>query len=126
MAPEKIKPPVNLTVLILFGLILLSLQLMSSSMQESSELSAMYSWLLLFNSLGSVVLLILVGANIYALVQHTKRREAGSKLTARMVSLFVVLALAPRLLCFIFPCSFCIKASIVGLTLKWIARWRMP
>ncbi len=106
MAPEKIKPPVNLTVLILFGLILLSLQLMSSSMQESSELSAMYSWLLLFNSLGSVVLLILVGANIYALVQHTKRREAGSKLTARMVSLFVVLALAPAVIVFYFSMQF--------------------
>ena len=47
MAPEKIKLPVNLSVLILFGLILLSLQLMSSAMQESSQLSAMYSWLLL-------------------------------------------------------------------------------
>ncbi len=106
MATEKIKPPVNLSVLILFSLILLSLQLMSSAMQESSELSAMYSWLLLFNTLGSVVLLILVGANIYALVQHTKRREAGSRLTARMVSLFVVLALAPAVIVFYFSMQF--------------------
>ena len=87
MASKKIKLPVNLLVLILFGLILLSLQLMSSAMQESSELSAMYSWLLLFNALGSAVLLILVVANIYALVQHTKRREAGSRLTRRKRSL---------------------------------------
>ena len=106
MAPEKIKPPVNLSVLILFGLILLSLQLMSSAMQESSELSAMYSWLLLFNTLGSVVLLVLVGANIYALLQHTKRREAGSRLTARMMSLFVVLALAPAIIVFYFSMQF--------------------
>jgi len=62
---------------------------MSSATQESSQLSAMYSWLLLVNALGSVVLLILVGANIYSLIQHTKRREAGSRLTTRMVSLFV-------------------------------------
>jgi len=103
-------------VLILFGLILLSLQLMSSAMQESSALSAMYSWLLLFNALGSVVLLILVVANIYALVQHTKRREAGSRLARRMVSLFVVLALALRLLCFLFFYAvFCIRVLIVGL-----------
>ena len=67
MATEKIKFPFNLSVLILFGLILLSLQLMSSATQESSQLSAMYSWLLLVNALGSVVLLILVGANIYSL-----------------------------------------------------------
>ncbi len=106
MAPEKIKLPVNLSVLILFGLILLSLQLMSSATQESSQLSAMYSWLLLVNALGSVVLLILVGANIYTLVQHTKRREAGSRLTTRMVSLFVVLALAPAVIVFYFSMQF--------------------
>ncbi|MEI6332925.1 MAG: ATP-binding protein [Methylococcaceae bacterium] len=106
MAAKKIKLPVNLSVLILFGLILLSLQLMSSAMQESSQLNAMYSWLLLFNALGSVVLLILVVANIYSLVQHTKRREAGSRLTTRMVSLFVVLALAPAVIVFYFSMQF--------------------
>ena len=106
MAPEKIKLPINLSVLILFGLIMLSLQLMSSATQESSELSAMYSWLLLINALGSVVLLILVGANIYSLIQNTKRREAGSRLTTRMVSLFVVLALAPAVIVFYFSMQF--------------------
>ena len=106
MATEKIKFPFNLSVLILFGLILLSLQLMSSATQESSQLSAMYSWLLLVNALGSVVLLILVGANIYTLIQHTKRREAGSRLTTRMVSLFVVLALAPAVIVFYFSMQF--------------------
>ncbi|MDD5632332.1 MAG: HAMP domain-containing protein, partial [Methylococcales bacterium] len=106
MAFEKIKLPFNLSVVILFGLIMLSLQLMSSAMQESSQLSAMYSWLLLFNALGSVVLLILVGANIYSLIQHTKRREAGSRLTTRMVSLFVVLALAPAVIVFYFSMQF--------------------
>ena len=106
MASEKITPPVNFYVLILFGLILLSLQLMCSAMQESSQLSAMYSWLLLFNALGSVVLLILVGANIVSLIQHTKRREAGSRLTTRMVSLFVVLALAPAVIVFYFSMQF--------------------
>jgi len=79
---------------------------MSSAMQESSQLNAMYSWLLLFNALGSVVLLILVGANIYSLIQHTKRREAGSRLTTRMVSLFVALALAPAVIVFYFSMQF--------------------
>ena len=106
MAPQKIKQPINLSVLILFGFSLLSLQLMSSAMQESSQLSVMYSWLLLFNALGSVALLVLVGANIYTLIQHTKKREAGSKLTARMVSLFVVLALAPAVIVFYFSMQF--------------------
>jgi len=106
MASEKVKLPINLFALILFGLILLSLQLMSSATQESSELSALYSWLLLINALGSIVLLTLVGANIYTLIQHSKKREAGSRLTRRMVSLFVVLALAPAVIVFYFSMQF--------------------
>jgi PAS domain S-box-containing protein len=103
MAFKKIKLPISLSV---FGLILLSLQLMSSATQESSELSAMYSWLLLANALGSIVLLGLVGANIFALIKQLKKREAGSKLTTRMVSLFVVLALAPAAIVFYFSMQF--------------------
>lgn len=106
MAIKKIKLPVSLSVSILFGLILLSLQLMSSATQESSQLSAMYSWLLLANALGSVVLLGLVGANIFALLKQLKKREAGSKLTIRMVSLFVLLALAPAAIVFYFSMQF--------------------
>ncbi len=106
MAFYKIKPPVSLSIFILFGSILLLLQLMSSATQESSELSAMYSWLLLVNALGSVVLLGLVGANIYSLARQLKKREAGSKLTTRMVSLFVLLALAPAAIVFYFSMQF--------------------
>lgn len=106
MAFKKIKLPISLSVLILFGLILLSLQLMSSATQESSELSAMYSWLLLANALGSIVLLGLVVANIFALTKQLKKREAGSILTTRMVSLFVLLALAPAAIVFYFSMQF--------------------
>ncbi|MDD5277274.1 MAG: ATP-binding protein [Methylovulum sp.] len=106
MALEKIKPPINLSVLTLFGLILLSLQLMSSATQESSELGEMYFWLLVVNASGSVVLLWLVGANIYTLTKQLKKREAGSLLTTRMVSLFVVLALAPAAIVFYFSMQF--------------------
>jgi len=106
MAFNKIKPPISFSIIILFGMILLSLQLMSSATQESSELGAMYSWLLLVNTLGSVVLLGLVGANIYSMIRQLKKREAGSRLTTRMVSLFVLLALAPAAIVFYFSMQF--------------------
>ena len=106
MVSDKIKPPLSLFIIILFGMILLSLQLMSSATQESSELSAMYSWLLLVNTLGSVVLLGLVGANIYSMIRQLRKREAGSRLTTRMVSLFVLLALAPAAIVFYFSMQF--------------------
>ena len=100
------KLPVRGFIVILFGLIILSLQLMSTATQESSELSDMYSWLLLANSLGSAVLFILIGINVYSLARQLKKREAGSKLTTRMVSLFVLLAIAPATIVFYFSVQF--------------------
>jgi PAS domain S-box-containing protein len=106
MASEQLKPPVSVSILVLFALILFSLQLMSTATQESSELSAMYSWLLLINALGSVVLFALVVANIYALARQLKKREAGSRLTTRMLSVFVLQALAPAAIVFYFSMQF--------------------
>ena len=106
MAYSKIKLPASASIVILFGFILLSLQLMSSSTQESSELSEMHSWLLVINTLGSITLLALVVVNAWSLVRELKKKEAGSSLTTRMVSLFVLLALAPAAIVFYFSVQF--------------------
>ena len=84
----------------------LPLQLMSSATQEASELSGIYNWLLLINIIGSIALLVLVCANIYTLALQLKKHEAGSRLTIRMVSLFVVLALSPAAIVFYFSMQF--------------------
>jgi nitrogen fixation/metabolism regulation signal transduction histidine kinase len=102
----KIKIPAGVSITILCTLTLLSLQLMSSATQESSKLSAMYAWLLWVNGIGTMALLMLVGANLYSLTRQLKRREAGSRLTIRMVSLFVLLALAPAGIVFYFSMQF--------------------
>ncbi|MGZ4957693.1 MAG: ATP-binding protein [Methylomonas sp.] len=106
MAFSKIKLPVSVSIIILFGFVLLSLQLMSSATQESSQLSEMYSWLLVINTLGSIILLGLVAINAWSLVRELKKKEAGSRLTTRMVSLFVLLALAPAAIVFYFSVQF--------------------
>jgi len=106
MAITKLKFPVSLSICILFGLILVSLQLMSTATQQSSELGDIYSWLLVGNSLGSIVLFILIGINVYSLARELKKREAGSRLTTRMISLFVVLAIAPAAIVFYFSIQF--------------------
>lgn len=100
------KLPVSASVLILLGLILLSLQLMSSATQESSQLSEMYSSLLLINTLGSIILFVLIGVNLYSLTRQLKKKEAGSKLTTRMLLLFVLQALAPAAIVFYFSMQF--------------------
>lgn len=66
----------------------------------------MYSWLLVINTLGSIILLGLVVVNAYSLIRELKKKEAGSKLTTRMVSLFVLLALAPAAIVFYFSVQF--------------------
>ncbi|MCK5888569.1 MAG: HAMP domain-containing protein [Methylococcales bacterium] len=106
MPTTKARLPATVLILILFGFIILSLQLMSSATLESSALADMYSWLLLGNTLGSVILLILIVFNIYALLRELKKREAGSRLTTRMISLFVVLSIAPAGIVFYFSVQF--------------------
>lgn len=106
MAITKVKLPASVLILILFSLIILSLQLMSSATLESSELGDMYSWLLLGNSIGSIILLALIAINVYSLVRELKKREAGSKLTARMIFLFVLLSIAPAVIVFYFSVQF--------------------
>jgi len=106
MAYSKIKLPASVSIFILFGFVLLSLQLMSSATQESSQLGEMYSWLLVINTIGSIILLGLVAINAYSLIRELKKKEAGSRLTTRMVSLFVLLALAPAAIVFYFSVQF--------------------
>ncbi|MCK5871847.1 MAG: HAMP domain-containing protein [Methylococcales bacterium] len=106
MDKRTLKIPVNLFIIILFGLILSSLQLMSSASQETSHLSDIYSLLILINTLGSVALLGLIGINVYSLARELKKKEAGSRLTTRMVSLFVLLALVPASIVFYFSIQF--------------------
>ena len=103
---RKIKPPLGLSILVLFAAIVASLYLMSSATQDSSQLGKMYSWLLLINTLGSFLLLGLVGANVYWLMRQLNRKAAGSQLTARMVFLFTLLALAPASIVFYFSMQF--------------------
>ncbi len=103
---SAIKLPVSLLGIAVFGLVLLSLQLMSSATQASSELSDMYSWLLLVNALGLVILFCLIGVNFYSLVRQLRKKEAGSRLTFRMLSLFVLQALAPAAIVFYFSMQF--------------------
>ncbi len=106
MAHSKIRIPFRVSILLLFGFVLLSLQLMSSATQESSELGEIYSWLLVINTIGSVILLGLVIINAYSLVRELRKKEAGSRLTTRMISLFVLLALAPAAIVFYFSVQF--------------------
>lgn len=106
MAAGKIRLPVRLSILAVFGLILLSLHMMSSATQDSSGLGGMYSWLLLANIIGILLMLMLVGANVHSLIRQLRKRKAGSRLTLRMVFLFVFLTLTPVVVVFFYSMEF--------------------
>ncbi|WP_428356617.1 ATP-binding protein [Methyloprofundus sp.] len=102
----RIKIPFSVSILFLLSFIVLSLQLMSSALQDTSTLGDLYSWLLLSNVIGTICLLALVGYNIFSLARRLKKREAGSRLTTNIVLLFIVLSLVPAGTVFYFSMKF--------------------
>ena len=83
-----------LLLLVLLPL-LVSLHLMSSAVSNSDELSKLFIPLLIFNVLGLFIILVLIVINLVRLVGQYRRREPGSRLTVRMVMVFLVLSLPP-------------------------------
>ncbi|QSA96811.1 ATP-binding protein [Methylococcus sp. EFPC2] len=106
MDAGKLKPPFWLSIGVLFAAIVGSLHLMSSATQDSSQLNRLYSSLLLINTAGSALLLGLVVANAYSLLRQLKKRVAGSRLTARMAFVFLLLTLAPASIVFYYSMQF--------------------
>jgi nitrogen fixation/metabolism regulation signal transduction histidine kinase len=106
MARRTLKPPLALSIVALFLAILASLHLMSTATQDASQLGRMYSTLVLVNALGSVLLLGLVVANAYGLIRQLRKKAAGSNLTARMIFLFTLLAMAPASIVFYYSMQF--------------------
>lgn len=80
---------------VLFMTLLVSLHLMSTAIQNSEQVDRLYSWLLVVNSLGLVILLGLIILNVSSMVQQCQRRVPGARLTVRLVVVFVLLAFLP-------------------------------
>lgn len=93
-------------ILALFALLLVSLYLMSAATQNSDEFGRLYFTLLLINVLGLVTLVVLIGANLARLIRQYRKGAAGSRLTVRLVVLFVILALVPVSLVYYFSLGF--------------------
>ena len=82
-------------MLLLFLLLLVSLYFMSDATHNSEKFGQLYSVLLLTNAFGLVVLAVLIGTNLFWLVRQYHMGAAGSRLTARLAGMFVVLAVLP-------------------------------
>ena len=80
--------------------------LMAKSVQNSAEFSQLHLWILLINAAGLVTLVVLIGGRILRLVRAWRDRVIGSRLEARMVWMFGVLAMAPMFVLFYFSVEF--------------------
>lgn len=106
MARRTLKPPLGLSIGILFSGVLISLHLMSTATQDASQLGRMYSSLVLINILASILLLGLIVANVYWLFKQWRKKAAAATLTARMILLFSLLSLTPALIVFYYSMQF--------------------
>ncbi len=86
--------------------ILASLTLMSEATQGSARFGQLYSLLLIINVLGLLTLAGLIGWRLFRLLAQVRRRMAGARLTVRMVTMFVVLAVTPVVVVYYFSLQF--------------------
>lgn len=100
-----------LPVVVLSVLLLISLYLMSNATQNSEEFGRIFFGLLFINIVALVILLVLIGANIFRLIRQYRNRATGSRLTVRLVIMFIILALLPVSVVFYFSLDF-IQRSI--------------
>ncbi len=98
-----------ITGVILFILMLSSLLMMSNALQDSSHFSDLYLGLLIFNTLGLLVLIVLIALNLKRLIKQLRNRIPGARMTIRMVSMFTVLSVTPVLVVYYFSLDFLIR-----------------
>ncbi len=94
-------PAALLVVLLLAGL-----YLMSDATHSSTTFGRLYSWLLVINIAAALLLIGLIGKHLYRLVRQMKRRAPGTRLTSRLVVMFIVLAVTPVTVVYYFSLDF--------------------
>lgn len=96
----------SVPVIILSVLLLVSLYLMSRVTENSEEFGRLYSTLLLV-SVGELVILVgLIGTNLFRLARQYRSYATGSRLTVRLVVMFVILAVTPVSIVYYFSLEF--------------------
>lgn len=107
MATSKIRR-VLYAVIGALGVVLavVALFMLSRTAQNSEQFDRLANTILLINVAGMLVLLLLLVGNLTRLVRDYREHVPGSKLKARMVGMFVGLAVVPLLVVFYFSMQF--------------------
>jgi len=108
MTPKRFLTRV-LPMTVLLALLLTALHLMTTAVQNSSELNRLYVPLLLFSIFGLIVLVVMITVQLVRLVRQYRRKKMGSRLTVRMVLLFVLLSLTPLSVVYYYSLGFLLQ-----------------
>ncbi len=87
-------------------LLVVSFYLISDATSNSARFGKYYNWLIFFNVIGLISLLALIIYNVYKLIVQYRLKTIGSRLTARMVGVFVLLTIIPVSVVYYFSLSF--------------------
>ncbi|OOZ41257.1 hypothetical protein BOW53_04570 [Solemya pervernicosa gill symbiont] len=99
----------TLPALLLFAMLLTSLYLLSESTQNSEQFSQLYIAMLALNALILVILLGLIIYSVIKLIRGYRNRAPGARLTMRMVVMFVILAVTPVTIVYLFSVQFLMR-----------------
>src|SRR5438045_5140401 len=83
-----------------------ALLLLAKSVQNSSAFDRLQPWILLLNITGVFALTVLLARKLWQLVSDYRDHVPGSRLTARTVSIFGALVVAPLLIVYLFSLDF--------------------
>jgi nitrogen fixation/metabolism regulation signal transduction histidine kinase len=83
-----------------------ALLMLAKSAQNSSEFGRLQPWILLLNLIGVVGLTVLLAHKLWRLVHDYREHIPGSRLTARTVSIFGALVIAPLIVVYLFSLEF--------------------
>ncbi len=83
-----------------------ALLLLAKSVQNSSAFDRLQPWILLLNLIGVVALTTLLARKLWQLIHDYREHVPGSRLTARTVSIFGALVIAPLLIVYLFSLDF--------------------
>ena len=88
------------------GLVLVALFLLSRTAQNSDDFNRLHNVILAINVAGVVVLFVFLVGNLSRLLREYRTHVPGAKLKARIVGMFVGLAVLPLLVVFYFSIQF--------------------
>ncbi|MFK7815434.1 MAG: ATP-binding protein [Gammaproteobacteria bacterium] len=82
-------------IIFLFSLLMASLYLLADATRSETSFEELHYWLFPFNVFLLGVFLLLIIVNVYRLGMQVLRRQPGSRLTLRLLLMFVLLAMVP-------------------------------